>query len=232
LVTTRSHPPPPERSTQTHHAAVTAARHLFSTDGVVLDTISIDDVSIIVRDVSQDVVKGIRQFALTRKNGWPVLVGQFKRATDDKVVEVPVSIPDLENLHSSYENTILKMTNVGIDMLEIPVDDGESTFFDRVADFLALRIAWRTGGKRIDNVAAQVENPHLTIVDSRRSGDVVLFMKGYFVTTQLAFGRSTPASGRLAAGEYSFGIWDEANPRMHPVLWPIPYSQNIPLPLP
>ena len=124
------------------------------------------------------------------------------------------------------------MTNVGIEMSEITVDDGDSTFFDRVTDFLALRIAWRTGGKRIDNFAAQVENPRLTIVDSQSSGDVVLLMKGYFVTTQLGFGRSTPASRMLAEGEYSFGILDEANPRMHPVLWPIPYSQHVPLPLP
>jgi len=131
---------------------------------------------------------------------------------------VIVQVPDLDRPRESYEGLLdaLRKSDVRIDKVDSKV--AQDIFIDRASEFLAARSA-----------ALNAPAVTLTVVNSNRSGDTVLYAKGYFVSTGMALGISTPAKGSLS-GTYSFGIMDSGNPRFESVLWSCPTTVRLNLP--
>jgi hypothetical protein len=187
-----------------------------------------------IRDVQNDAAHARDQFNIIEQNGWPVLAAQFRTGGDDTSeiqslnpshVLVPIYIPHLDIAPQSYQKSVDEVLESGLSVVEMSPQEGRKTFRDRMVEFLLARFIAisSTGG-------AGATNP--TVVDTRRAGDVVLCCKGYFTSTQTAFGVSTPAQNYLPPGKYGFGIMDNGVARFDPVLWIVPHLGNVRVALP
>jgi len=62
---------------------------------------------------------------------------------------------------------------------------------------------------------------------STRSGDTVICSQGYFTSTAVGFGVSTPAAGVLSPGRYSFGIINGGLHDIENILWTCPTTVRL-----
>jgi hypothetical protein len=134
-------------------------------------------------------------------------------------VPVLVQIPDLHRAKESYEQLLESLDKSNLKFDKVDAQVGRDIFVDRLSEFLTVRSA---------TFSAQA-GVKLTIVNSNRHGDTVLYAKGYFVSTGMALGVSTPAQGQLS-GTYSFGIMDSGKARFESTLWSCPAVVKLNLP--
>jgi hypothetical protein len=100
--------------------------------------------------------------------------------------------------------------------------EAQNIVADRAAEFIAASAAPDGGGRGSGSA---------TVVDSNRSGDTIVFCKGYFVSTATGFGVSTPAMRRISKGRYSFGIVEaNGSHRFDNTLWTCPAQVRLNLP--
>jgi hypothetical protein len=178
-----------------------------------------------IGDISQDIFHAREQFKLMRQESIPAFVAVIETELNQQQALVPVKIDNLDN----YEEDIIEKlaaidSSDGIQVREIDQTDYEEQFEIRISEFLTKRIS-----SVIDNVNFG-QDP--TIVDSNRDGDVIIYCKGYFFSTQLAFGLSTPAKKILSPGQYCFGIMDKSGVKFQNLLWSVPSSCNVRVDLP
>jgi hypothetical protein len=107
------------------------------------------------------------------------------------------------------------LRTMGVTLRLVTEGEAKQIFADRVSDFILSRVM-ATGASTVSD----------TIVDSRRKGDTVLYAMGYFFSTGLACGTSTPATVQLPPGRYSFGIMNHGVPDFEPVVWSIPTADG------
>jgi hypothetical protein len=131
---------------------------------------------------------------------------------------VLVRVPDLHSLEASYSGLLQSLRNSNLQLEGIEDPYAEQIFVDRLSEFLAVQSA------------SSVSPPPMTIVNSNRGGDTVIYAKGYFASTGTAFGVSTPATGYLSKARYSFGIMDSGAPRFANIVWSCPATVRLDLP--
>jgi len=132
-------------------------------------------------------------------------------------LKVPIRVPDLQNIEKSYGRILDVVSKWNLPLDKIDAKNVEEVFVDRLSEFLAVR------------QQPNFSSTAITTVHSNRKGDTVLCAKGYFTSTGMGFGVSTPAKGYLK-GRYSFGIVDNGMPRFYPVIWSCPTTATIKLP--
>ncbi len=113
-------------------------------------------------------------------------------------------------MNISYDSLLNTIVKSGLPLEKVDPDQAEEIFVDRLAEFMAVQLTAPSGGGT------------QTIVDSNRSGDTVLYAKGYFTSTGTAFGVSTPATAYLAPARYSFGIIDAGTIKFDGIVWSCP----------
>jgi hypothetical protein len=139
---------------------------------------------------------------------------------DDQVPPLPVLLaPDPLDLRGSQDSLLSMLEQSDIKTKPVSQSEAESIFVDRASEFLAARLTGQGGGASSS-----------TVVNSNRSGDTILYCKGYFVSTATAFGVSTPATNSIPAGRYSFGILDAGSHRFEGVVWTCPANVRLNLP--
>jgi hypothetical protein len=162
----------------------------------------------------------------------PLKIALF-RDEDDKSATLPVLIaPNLTNIEDSEDELIDVLKRSGIAIHLAREDVARTTFVDRVSEFLEAQTQAQGSTVRGAQQAGKGRTPTAaTIVNSNRSGDTVLYCKGYFISTASAFGVSTPASSKLSAGRYSFGIVDSTGGQVFEgVLWTCPTTVRLNMP--
>jgi hypothetical protein len=159
-------------------------------------------------------VHGIPHFAVTMENRTGSIL------EDMQSVSVLIKVPDLGRPMESYSFLVSDLERSGLDISQVESSEANDVFLSRLSEFVSSRA----------NVAGQVAP--LVTVHSNRRGDTVLYAKGYFLSTGTAFGISTPATGTLEGGRYSFGILESGSPKFEKIVWQIPENSEIKLDLP
>jgi hypothetical protein len=150
----------------------------------------------------------IQQFAALFRDDGP----------NGEILPVVVLAPDLQNLHTSYERFIETLRATKLPLEQVSPETAQKLFIDRLAEFIAVRIAWTDAHGQ-----ASVTQ---TVVTSNRGGDTVIYCQGHFTSTAAGFGVSNPAVGVLSAGRYSFGIMNGGAYDFENILWTCP-SANV-----
>jgi hypothetical protein len=140
---------------------------------------------------------------------------------------VLVQVPDLSNFVSSYRRFLDELNNSKLRLEKVSPEEADEIFVDRVSEFVA---AGKDGEPPVSLSGYSASTTALTVVNSNRSGDTVLYAKGYFLSTGTAFGISTPATGQLSSGRYSFGIMESAGPKFEGIVWTCPATVRLKLP--
>lgn len=187
--------------------------------------LSIQSAQISTVDVAKDVRDYHAQFDVLRNNNLPIYVVTMEYRSSQERLSIPVliKVPDLDELFSSsYHEFLWALERSGLKPAAVSYGDAADVFIDRLSEFIFTRAA--------DSGISS--SPPVTIVETNRSGDTVLYAKGYFLSTGTAFGISTPATATLQSGRYSFGILESGVPRFENAVWSIPALGNIHLNLP
>jgi len=137
---------------------------------------------------------------------------------DGERLPVLVRVPDLHSIEASYSGLLKSLSNSDLQLEGIEDNYAEQIFVDRLSEFLAVQST------------SSVPPTPVTIVNSNRGGDTVIYAKGYFASTGTAFGVSTPTKGYLSKGRYSFGIMDSGTPRFANIVWSCPATVRLDLP--
>ena len=169
-----------------------------------------------------DVVYFRHQMRALVRQSEPAYVAMFKDADDARTnLPVVVRVPDLHNLQTPYYFLLESLGKSGLKLEKINANDAQEVFIDRLSEFVVAAITQAGSGATLPP----------TVVNSNRHGDTVLYAKGFFVSTGAGFGVSTPATGYLSRGRYSFGIMDSGMPRFEGIVWDCPHP-NVRLNLP
>jgi len=128
---------------------------------------------------------------------------------------VLVQIPNSFRVMESYEKLLEDLQSSRMELFKVNAKEAEEIFIHRLSEFLA--------------VSSSPTTPP-TVVNSNRGGDTVLYAKGYFLSTGTALGVSTPATGALPSGRYSFGILDNGTYRFENIVWTCPATVRLNLP--
>jgi hypothetical protein len=134
---------------------------------------------------------------------------------------VIVRAPDLQNLKASYERFLETLRVTKLPLEEVSQERAQEIFIDRLAEFIAARMS--SGPSEHTPTSSSVT---LTIVNSNRKGDTVICCQGYFTSTAVGFGVSTPAVGVLS-GRYSFGIINGGLHDFENILWTCPTTVKL-----
>jgi hypothetical protein len=169
-----------------------------------------------------DVFPDVRHFRYQHEVLQNLRVSQYVAIFKDdgpaqEPLPIPVRVPDLQKPQASYNRFLDFVSKWDLQLEKVDAESLEGIFVDRLSEFLAVQ----------NSTALQATT--LTTVHSNRKGDTVLCAKGYFTSTGMGFGVSTPAQGFLT-GRYSFGIIDSGIPRFYPVVWSCPTTARIKLP--
>lgn len=141
------------------------------------------------------------------------LIGMFKDDLSGEKLPVVIQIIDITNFETSFKATLRRVREGGLELAEATVQEANEIFIDRLSEFIAVK--------------QQTTSATPTIVHSNRSGDTVLYAKGYFFSTATAFGVSNPATGFLTPGRYSFGILDNGIQRFDNIVWTCPTTVQL-----
>ncbi len=187
---------------------------------VYTSQISAKGKTISIEDVSKDIVDEGREFSRLAQFGAQVQVVGFA-GRDNSTLPVPFS-------PAKYESVDFRE---GGPRWTVPAREALGMFVSRVAEFLDVRInSWASSGPNGNIYSPPPSVP--TTVETNREDDTVVYCKGFFVSTQLAFGVSNPARNNITPGQYSFGIIKNGRPIFEPLLWSVPYHGNIRVRLP
>lgn len=184
--------------------------------------------SVSTADVSADFAAHQEQNQILERYGVPAPAVQLKLITPigveiEVISPVRVELTHEENPAYRVVQEIDELVRAGLRAFTVSPREAEEHFRERAADFIAVRAAYAaTGGP---------PNPNVTVT-TNRNGDTIIYSKGYFYSTQTGFGTSTPASNHLPAGRYDFGILVSKHPHWNGVLWSVPASGSIHVPLP
>jgi hypothetical protein len=145
----------------------------------------------------------------------PQLAAQFRDdGPDGEMLPVVVLAPDLHNVARSYQGFTETLRETKFLLEEVSPETARKIFEDRLAEFIAVRMAW-TANNALSTLTQ-------TIVTSNRSGETVICCQGYFTSTAAGFGTSNPAVGILSPGRYSFGIMNNGVHDFEGILWTCP----------
>ena len=174
-----------------------------------------------IRKLSAVIAANRREFALFAFQARSVSQSDpqyFALFTDhDKKERIPIPVDQTED-----PATVLKQLEKCAELTRTSdPDEAVDVFSERFAEFYM-----------------QAENPppgiinllQGTVVNSNRAGDIVLFAKGFFLSTGAAFGTSTPAVRQIPDGRYSFGILETGMPKFESVVWNCPAIVKLNLP--
>jgi hypothetical protein len=136
---------------------------------------------------------------------------------ENKLREIPVvaKFPDLHNLRYSIDVLSSSIGQSKLKAEQVSARQGREIFADRLADFIVSR-ATAHGHSAAANI----------VIDSNRTGDIVLYAMGYFYSTGTACGTSTPAIVQLLSGRYSFGIVNASIHDFDGTIWAIPTADG------
>jgi hypothetical protein len=184
--------------------------------------------SVPTADVSADFAAHQEQNRVLERHGVPAPAVQLKLTTPigvtiDVISPVRVKLAPAEDPAHRVVGTIEELLRAGLKAFTVSPREAEKYFRERAADFIAVRAAYVAAGGP--------PNPNVTVT-TNRAGDTIIYSKGYFYSTQTGFGTSTPASNHLPAGRYDFGILVSKHPHWSGVLWSVPASGSIHVPLP
>ncbi len=170
--------------------------------------ISIHDVLSDVHHLQQQTAHDTPQIAVYLNDRDPI---------ENKTREVPVvaKFSNLLNLNHCIDALFKAIHLSKLKANKITASDGRQIFADRLADFLVSRATAGSSSSAVD-----------TVIDSNRTGDVVLYAMGYFYSTGTACGTSTPATVKLLPGRYSFGIMQGSIPDFDSTVWAIPTANG------
>jgi len=180
--------------------------------------------------VLPDVIHFHRQLEELTKSGIPQSVAVFYDHDDvqrTQEIEVPIYAPDISNIAISYTEVLNLLNRSGLRVRNrMDAQQIQGIFIERLSEFMAQMFVSRSavaGGGMVFTKAN-------TFVDSNRQNDTILYAKGYFASTGVALGVSSPAQGYIMPGRYSFGIMDSGTARYEPVLWSCPTRVRLNLP--
>lgn len=192
----------------------------------------VDNVTIYVQDILQDLRRYLDQSTLLAKFGLPLIAVKLIDYSDTNIPNnhlVPLDIglsaydKELDDVSKKLQNAAEETQNSGLEIEEILNEEATKSFIKATIGTIELRTLHRKLGG---------ENSNLVVVRSNRNGDRVLFAKGHFFSTQSGFGHSNPATNHLPAGRYCFGIAHSSGSQFDNVLWSVPNNNVIPLQLP
>jgi len=178
----------------------------------------------LVRALAPDIALFRAQIEELEQRQIPQLVAQY-RDEDGGILPIPL-VADLLDFERSYVKLYEAMVASSIKTDVAAPAQAQEILADRMSEFLAVRSSGGGG----DPYAASTAAGAATTVYSNRVGDTVIYCKGYFVSTAAGFGTSTPASGTLAQGRYSFGIIDAGTQRFEGIVWSCPAQVRLSLP--
>lgn len=165
--------------------------------------------------------RGIPHLAVTMENRIEDTEYRLENLFESQNVNVLIKVPDLGRPEESYSFFVSDLERSGLEISHVDSSEAEDVFLSRLSEFVSSRANF-----------GQAVTPPVTIVHSNRRGDTVLYARGYFLSTGTAFGVSTPATGTLAGGRYSFGILNSGSPKFENIVWSISATKKIKLNLP
>lgn len=175
------------------------------------------ETSPLLRQIAPDLAQFHAQAAELEMAGLQQTVA-LMRDEDSVDPDLPVLLaPDLTDVERSYDELLATLERSGIGVRTVSPEAAERTLIDRMSEFLAVRSRKSAGGTG-------------TLVNSRRSGDTVLYCKGFYVSTATGFGLSTPATKSIPAGRYTFGIVEPTGDRFEGLVWTCPTTVTLNLP--
>jgi hypothetical protein len=153
----------------------------------------------------------ISQFAALFKDDGP----------NGETLPVIVRAPDLQNLKTSYERFLETLRVTKFPLKEVSPESAQEIFIDRLSEFIAAQMSSGSSGPPFASSSVTQ-----TIVNSNRSRDTVICCQGFFTSTGVGFGVSTPAVGVLS-GRYSFGIINGGVHDFENILWTCPATVRL-----
>ncbi len=213
----------PQRRFSRHEILANAANSLMQDS--VISELTIDSKSVAVEDISREAVHAQQQFRDLEARGLSCYGAWFRmEGKDSPEVFVPLKIPELDDWEASYTKAVSNLSASNLRVDQTSADEGKAAFRNRVVETLDVRAAAPA------SILGTQHNP--VTVDTNRTGDLVVYTKGFFLSTETGFGKSTPAKGLLPAGRYDFGVRVNGVSQFSGTLWSVPHAGNIFVPLP